>query len=158
MFTPTPKKLDLSPHPSRVWGFTIIELILVVSIISILAVVTSSVGSSFLVRNATKNVTQQLISDLRIAQLNSVSGKGDSSWGVKVGSNQLILFKGSSFASRDQSLDEVASIPSSININDSEVVFQKLVGDSLPTTITVANNVGESINISVNEAGSVNVN
>ncbi len=139
-------------------GFTIIELLLVVSIISILAVVTSSVGSGFLVRNATKNTTQQLISDLRIAQLNSVSGKRDSSWGVKVGSKRIVLFKGSSYSTRDQSLDEVFIVGSAININDAEVVFQKITGNTAQAVLTISNNVGESTNVSVNEVGSVNVN
>ncbi len=141
-------------------GFTIIELILVISILSILVVLYSSVGTSFLVRNNTVNIVNQFASDLRIAQLNSLSSKRDSAWGVRVQNNQIILFTGNNFATRDQTYDEIVSYPGTISIspNNSEVNFAKLSGDTTLATYTVTNNIGETSTIKINQLGRVNVN
>ncbi len=140
-------------------GFTIIELILVISIVSILAVLFSSVGSAYVIRNSTQNTLNELVGSLRVAQLNSQLSKANSSWGVRVENNQIILFMGTSFGTRDASFDERFNIPGSIAVTQpSEVVFEKLTGGSTNATISVSNDIGQSSTVVVNELGSVDVN
>lgn len=141
-------------------GFTLIELILVIAIISILMALSASIGSSFLVRNYTQNTVNDLISKLRIAQLNSLLAKKDKEWGVRIQGNQIILFAGTSYTTRDVSVDEVTPYPNTISIspNNSEYVFTKLTGNSNVATITISNNIGESEVININQEGIVDVN
>lgn len=139
-------------------GVSLIELILVVAIISILVVSYSSIGSSFFVRNQLQNKVNELTSSVRIAQINTISAKGNSRWGVTVTGGQIVLFKGDSYALRDPIFDEKYSIPSSISITPFEVVFEKLTGNSTGAlTITVSSNLGESTQVIVNQVGSVDV-
>lgn len=141
-------------------GFTLIELILVVSIISILVVLYASVGSSFLVKNYTQNTTNDLVSKIRLAQLNSMFSKKDSAWGVRIQNNQIILFEGTTFASRNPTYDEVSHFPATVSIspNNSEFLFSKSTGTSNTATLTVSNNVGDTSTVSINEEGIVDVN
>lgn len=140
-------------------GFTLIELLLVIALISLVGASTIPVGSNFLVRNYLKNKTNEVVASLRTAQLNSLAGKEDSRWGVKTTANQIILFKGSTYAGRDSAFDQLFAIPGSITITQTEVVFNRLTGNPVggATTLTVASVIGSST-VVVNAAGTVNVN
>lgn len=140
-------------------GFTLIELILVVAIIGLLVGLFGSVGTSFLVRNNTQNTTNDLVSSLRVAQLNSISGKRDSTWGVKIISGQIVVFAGTSYASRITTFDENVSFASPVTIspNNAEIVFAKNTGTTTATTLTITNNIGETITVLVNNQGIVDV-
>ena len=122
-------------------GFTLIELLLVVAIVSILGVSGSAIGQRFLVTNYLENKTNELASILITAQLNSMSGKENSQWGVSVSGNQMTLFKGDSFATRDSSFDMSFSIPNSISVTSDEVVFSRVVGEpDAVATYTLSSN------------------
>ncbi len=140
-------------------GFTLIELLLVVAIVSIIGVSGSAIGQRFLVTNYLENKTNELASILITAQLNSMSGKENSQWGVSVSGNQMTLFKGNSYITRDPSFDTSFNIPGSISITNDEVVFSRVVGepDVVATYILTAND-GSSSTVTVNEVGVVNVN
>ena len=64
-------------------GVTLIELLLVISIFLIVGVTSGSIASNFLVRNNLQNKVNEVVSTLRVAQLNSISSKGVNSLGVK---------------------------------------------------------------------------
>jgi Tfp pilus assembly protein FimT len=135
-------------------GVSLIELILVVAIISTIAIAVASFGGGFLSRNHLTNKTNEVVSSLRTAQLNTMSGKEDCQWGVETTSSRIKLY-----AVGDSSFDQVFAIPSGVSITSTNVVFDKLNGNSsAPTTIVVNNDVGESNSISINEVGIVDVN
>lgn len=139
-------------------GFTLIELLLVVAIVAILGVSGSAIGQRFLVSNYLENKTQELSAALQTAQLNAMSGKEDSQWGVSVVGSETVLFKGSSYAARDTAFDTSYKIPSSISVTQDEVVFSQVSGepDATATYALVAND-GSSQTVTVNEVGVVNV-
>lgn len=142
-------------------GVSFVELLLIITIVTILSVGAYPFGASFLARNHLKNKTNEIISSFRIAQINSISGKEDSQWGVYVDSSSIIMFMGSSYISPGTVQDQVYEVPSTISVspNPVEVVFDKLNGNSSSTvTITVTNAIGGSNTISVNEVGVVDVN
>ena len=140
-------------------GFTVVELILVVGIMSLVVLSAGSLGTNFLVRNATQNTINELASSLRVARLNTMSSKNDSDWGVSVSSNAITLFSGNTFASRDPVYDESFDIPSSMSVSPLvEVVFLRPSGDTVGATFTVSNNIGETTVISINEVGVVDAN
>ena len=131
---------------------------MVVAIIAIVGATTIPVGSRFLVQSNFKNKTNELVASLRTAQINSFSGKGANSWGVKTTSSQIILFKGTSYALRDSAFDQIFSIPSNITFTQTEIVFNKLTGNPSPIASIVINSSIGNNTISVNEVGAVNVN
>ncbi len=116
-------------------GFTLIELLLTVSIISVIGILSTGFYSRFLLQNAVANTSDQLIADLRKAQMYSMTGKynlTNTTWGVRYGSNTITLFLGSSYATRNSAFDETFTVSPSVTISGfTELVFAKTTG--LPT-------------------------
>lgn len=140
-------------------GVSLIELLLVISLIVIVGASSYSYGSASISRNNLRNKTNEIISSLRSAQINSISGKNGSVWGVSVGNGKIVMFMGPIYSEPGTDFDVEYSIPSTIQVTPAEVVFGKLEGNpSQPVTITVSNNLGESNIIVVNEVGIVDVN
>ncbi|MHA2055695.1 MAG: pilus assembly FimT family protein [Candidatus Hodarchaeales archaeon] len=142
-------------------GVSLVELLLIIAIFTIFGATAYSFGANFLSRNHLKNKTNEIVSSLRVAQINSISGKEDSQWGVYVDSNSIIMFMGSFYVSPGTSQDQTYDVQGRVSISPDpvEVVFDKLNGNPNSTvTITVSNNIGGSNTISVNEVGVVDVN
>ncbi len=134
-------------------GVTLIELLLVIAIIALLGATTIPVGSGFLIRNQFHNKQNELISSLRTAQLNSLSGKGNRQWGVDISASTIKMY-----AVGDANFDQSFNIPGSISITQDTIIFQKLTGNPDATaTLTVSSNGGDSKTITVNQLGVVNV-
>lgn len=149
---------QISLFKNRNAGFTLIEMLLSVAVITLIAGTSAPVYQSFQVRNDLDIVTVSTVHSLRRAQVLSQSIEGDTSWGVKTQSGSLILFKGTSFAGRDTMFDELFSIPTSITPSGvSEIVFDKLTGFPQTTgTITFTSNANETKTITINAKGMVN--
>ena len=64
-------------------GFTIIELLLVILIVSIITLMSASFYSRFLTQNAVDNTREQLVGSFRKAQTYSMMGKQNGVWGVR---------------------------------------------------------------------------
>lgn len=139
-------------------GFTIIELLMVIAIVAILGATIIPLSANFLVRSNLENKTNEVVSHLRTAQINTLAGKEDSQWGVNITSTQIILFKGSSYAARDSTFDQIFSIPGSVTITQDEIVFSKLTGnpDATASLTVIAGGAG-SKTVTVNEVGTVDV-
>jgi len=139
-------------------GITLIELLLVITIIAILGATVVPVSTNLLQRHFLKNKTNELVNSLSTARLNAMLSKEDSQWGVKTTSTQMILFKGSSYAGRDTAFDLVYDLPATISVTEIEVVFSKLTGDPSQTlSVTVSSQI-DSKTITMNAVGVVNVN
>lgn len=141
----------------RQQGFTIIEMMLSVSIIALLAGLSLPVYNSFQTRNELDSTALALVSSLRRAQIYARGAQNDLQWGVRVQSGAITLFRGNVFASRDTAYDEVTTLPPTMAVSGtSEVIFTKLTG--LPaaagsTTLTAANN--ETRTVTINAKGMV---
>lgn len=139
-------------------GVTIVELLLVIAIIAFLGATTIPIASGFLIRNQHRNKTNELITSLSSAKLNSMSGKEGSEWGVSTDSNSITLFKGSSYAARDPSFDQTYSVPASISVTSDEVVFDVLTGNpDAVASISITSNSGDVRVVEVNEVGSISI-
>ena len=133
-------------------GLTLIELLLVISIIMILGTFSSVFYSNLLSRNAVSNTAEQLVGQLRKAQIYTMEGKGNDSWGVRIEPSQIVLFAGSTSA-----FDEVFSVNQNISVTGfTQVLFSKPSGipDSTPTITVSGNNNTETI--TVNSEGMIN--
>ena len=115
-------------------GFTLLEMLLTISIFTVLAGLSLPLYASFTNRNDLDLDTQQLAGMLRRAETYARTMNGDSAWGVKVQSGSAVLFKGDTYASRDTTADETDSVPSGISFGGTvgEVVFAKFT--AAPTT------------------------
>lgn len=123
-------------------GFTLIEVMLTMSLMALLALLASPFYGRFIFSQEVSVVRDELNGSFAKAQLYSMTGKNASPWGVAVSGGDIILFQGSSFASRDQNLDEVFAIHPRVTVfGISAVVFAPVTGrpDSQPT-ITISGN------------------
>lgn len=140
-------------------GITLIEILLVIAITAIIGATTIPVASGFLVRTYLKDKTNEIAVSLKIAQINSMSGKGGSVWGVKTDSSFIYLFKGSSFSAREVAFDQKYRIPASISITPVEITFNNLTGNPSSTAgITISSNAGDTKTVILNQVGMVEVN
>ena len=139
-------------------GFTLIETLLSVSIISVLAGLSLPVYQSFLARNDLDITAQQVAEAFRRAQVYSRGMKNDSAWSVEIQSGIVTLFRGTDFAGRNTAYDEAISLPGTVTAGGlSEVQFSKLQG--LPNTtgsVTLTTNASETKTVTINAEGMVN--
>lgn len=139
-------------------GFTLIEMLLSVSIITLLVGISVPVYATFIGRNDLEVTRQGIVESLRRAQTYARAVEGDSTWGVAVVSGKAVLFKGASYAARDTAFDENITINSSITTSGlSEVVFTKLSGAPSATgtaTFTQAT-TNDSRTVTINAKGMV---
>lgn len=139
-------------------GFTLLEVLLSVAILTILGALSIPVYQSFLGRNDLNNNTQAIVSTIRRAEQYASGSKNDSTWGVKVQPNLITLFKGSSFASRDVTYDETVTLPSTITASGalSEVYFAKMTASPSTTgNFTLTANTNDTRTVSLNAEGLV---
>ncbi len=136
-------------------GFTIIELLLTVAAMAILAGFSFSMYRSLQGGNDLTNIQNIFVQTMRRAQILAQANEGDSDWGVSLQNGSLILFEGSSYATRTAGKDEIFDIPASITYSGvTEIVFEKFSGQPLFTGITTfISPYGESRSVTLNENG-----
>lgn len=134
-----------------------IEVLLSVALLALIGGIGVPVYNSFQNRNSLDLAATSHASSLRRAQLQAKNMAGDSSWGVRVDSGIITVFKGNSFVTRDQTYDEIFKIPTSISLSgQQESIFAKFTGQPSATgslTFTSANN--ESRTVTLNAKGMV---
>ncbi|MEY4744550.1 MAG: hypothetical protein RL272_495 [Candidatus Parcubacteria bacterium] len=139
-------------------GFTLLEVLLTVSIIGILAGASLPIYQRFQVRNDLDVAAMTAVQSLRRAQTYSQAVAGDSPWGVSVQSGAIVLFKGSSYAARDPAFDESFGMPSSVSASGAtDVTFSAFTGlpQTTGTLTLTAAAVGEARTVTVNGKGMV---
>lgn len=144
-------------------GFTIIEILLAISIIVILGGIGfASLIASRNVRDLTTS-SQNTLSVLRLAQSRTLAGENDSAWGVRLVSNQITLFQGDTFAGSP--LTKVYALPDSMQITNialtgggSDVIFKRVTGQTDQTgtfLLSVINAPSNSFSVTVDSLGKV---
>lgn len=138
-------------------GFTLVEILLSVATVAIIAGISVSTYQSFQVRNDLSIAATAVAQSLRRAQMLSQAVDGDTSFGLKIQSGSIVVFKGISYASRDISFDEQFDVPSSITPSGlSEIVFTKFTGmPNTAGTIIFTSSINETRNITINQKGMV---
>lgn len=135
-------------------GFSLIEVLMSVATIAIIAGMSVPVYQGFQVRNDAQLAVDAISQSLRRAQLLSQVMAGDSSWGVEISDN-ITLFRGNSFASRNANYDEIFPFyPSLTHTGVDEIVFSKREGMPLSLgTMNIATNTGLLYSLTINSKG-----
>jgi len=117
-------------------GFTVVEFILVVTLIGILALIAAPYGSRFIGQNELDQRTVEAVDTLRRAQSSSMNGRGGDSWGVHFSTDSFALFKGESYNPSDPD-NETVELPSRISVSTislngggNDVIFARIFGDT----------------------------
>lgn len=137
-------------------AFTLIEILIIISIALIILALTIPMGVKFFQSQNLDETVNDILETLRRAQNQALTQKNDSSFGVKFLSDSYILFQGDSFDFRVQSEDEVFDLRSGINISGiDEIVFAKSTGiPNVSGTMTLSSN-NETKNININSQGRI---
>ena len=139
-------------------GFTLIELVIVLSITLMLSAIVGALSSNTLPKTQLHSESEAVIENLRRAQAFSIAGKHDQLWGVHLTSTNLTLFAGSSYALRDTQYDQVRTFPAGITVTGlSDILFAALSGSTsnTGTIILTADATSETEVITVNARGLV---
>lgn len=138
-------------------GFTLLEVLLSITLITILTAFASPLLQFFQVRNSLGSSTITVAQTLRRAQFLSQAIDGDTTWGVKIQTGSIVLFKGASYATRDTGYDETYDMDGTITPSgQTEVVFAKFSGvPNVTGTITLTSSNAEIKNITINSKGMI---
>jgi type IV fimbrial biogenesis protein FimT len=130
-------------------GFSFVEMMVSIGIISLLAVIASYSFGDNLKNKELITITDDIVATLELARSNAITGKGSTAYGVKFNSDSYIGFVGSSYISSNQSND-VNTISSKYTISndipgaDDKIVFSKVKGES---------NHSSSVTVTISEVG-----
>lgn len=138
-------------------GFTLLEVLISITIIAILTIVSAPFYFSIQMQNDLNLAEAAIAQTLRRAQVLSRTVSYDTPWGVYVENGAITLFKGLSFSMRDISFDEVTDLSSNLIVSGvQETIFTKLNGFPQTTgTITITSPNSESISITINDKGAI---
>lgn len=136
-------------------GFTLLEMLLTIAALGIIAGIGAPVYQGMQVRNDLDIAATTIVETARRAQTLATASEGDATWGVYVVSEQIVLFRGTSYVARDTSYDEVTVLPLSIvPTGISELVFSKFTGVPQSTgTIVLTSSTNETRTITINTRG-----
>lgn len=136
-------------------GFTLLEVMLVSATIAVLAAIAIPVYSTLQVKNDLDVAANTTLQTLRRAQVLSQAVDGDTTWGAKIQSSTITLFKGASYALRDTTYDEDYSLSGTVTPSGiSEVVFSKFLGNPTTTgTVTLTSTNSDIQNITIGSKG-----
>ena len=145
-----------SDHSDRSRGFTLLELLLSVAIIGVLAGLSLPVYRTLLSKNDLDVATVVTAQSARRAQLLSQAVDGDITWGMKVQRGSIVLFKGTSFGSRDTTFDETFDVPTTISVSGTtEIVFAEVTGLPQSTGTITLTSESDIQSISINAKGTI---
>lgn len=138
-------------------AFSLTEVIVVIGIFLLLFALSETAYLDFTSTNDLEIATGNIVKAMRQAQANSEQVNNDSSWGVKVATGTVTIFRGASYAARTTSADQTLNLPSKISESGlSEVVFARVTGWTTDTgTTTLSDRSSRIKNIYINEKGTI---
>lgn len=138
-------------------GFTLIEVMLSLAIIAIIAGMSVPIYQSFQVKNDLDIAATTIAQTFRRAEMLAQASAGDSSWGVHAGSGRIVLFQGTSYATRNSAYDEISDLPLDITATGTtEFIAAHFTGYPVTAgTLTLTSTANETRTITINNYGMV---
>ena len=139
-------------------GFALIEIVVMIVILAIIGgigLLLSMDQYRSYVLNSDRNT---LVSMMQKARNKSMNNVNEAPHGVSIRPTSFVLFRGSSYVSRNPALDETVPRSTALTITGSaEVVFEQLTGSvtGLTGDITISNGLNSHV-ISINSEGRLN--
>lgn len=147
----------------RAFGFTLLELLIVLGILAVVAVASAPFLASSISRNDLQTSTWKLVDDLRRAQTQAMAGHTNSAWGVHVQTDRHVFFRGTTYNISDPD-NIVTMLPGTITISNislnggsSDIRFTKIRGNTndYGTLTLLDSNSNETTTITINSAGHI---
>ncbi len=113
-------------------GFTLIEILIVVILTALFLAMTVPFTINFYQQRLLDEETSKLANNLKIAQSRSITGKNNSSWGIRFFEDHYTLFMGDYYdeVGRNEEYDQIFSLKGGMTIEGVlEVVFEKNIGN-----------------------------
>jgi Tfp pilus assembly protein FimT len=152
-------------------SFTFIELLVIVGILIILIAIAVPNLSFFQKGSDLTNSSEEIINILRVAQSKTLASEIASQWGVyfddTTSPHRYTLFKGTNYAARDNSFDEIHKIPETVEISqinlagEKEVVFNRISGETNQTgnlTLKLISDPSKTKTIYIDSSGQISLN
>ncbi len=135
-------------------GFTLVEVLIVLGLLFLLTTF-GSVASYFYFRTQyVFHVAETIANELRLVQVSALTQSHDTDHGVKIFEESIVRFTGSSYATRDTSMDVETLFPVEITVSGTQEIVVD-VGQYGPNTsaLTTITNDGIVIDITLNPYG-----
>ncbi len=142
-------------------GFTLVEVLLIMAIFGLIGGLSIPFYQSFQVTSQLDNTTEEIVQTIREAQIKSMSSEDLSDFGIHFGSQEYILFRGSTYAPADvyNETFEIATTMSVSTGGNNDIIFSSVDGiPNVEASILVSSNNGKNHNITINGLGVVNAN
>lgn len=137
-------------------GFTMIELIIVITIFVITAGITLPFLGNFQQVETIEVLRQDLGQTLRMAQHRSMTQQNGLKWGVRFDPNRYTLFAGPSYEERIAGMDNEYVLKSGFALSGAEtIIFSENGMPNAPRTLTLSHPEVGNIQISVNAVGGI---
>ncbi len=148
-------------------GFTILELLIVISILGVLVAVVVPSLMTFRRSSVLNTETQEILTMVNRARTSSMSSRGDLQYGIHFEATRMVLFQGgvySDVASTNEVhiFDPLLTLGTiTINGGGSVVLFQKFTGttnQNATTTLRVVGSATASSTVIVRPSGVATIN
>lgn len=137
-------------------GFTLIEILLVVSIAVGIFILSAPWTLSFYHTQLIEDVRSNVIDALQRARHNAILQKNDSPFGVHLDSDSVTIFQGATYLERVEDQDQDIPVISGIIFSGLEdVIFSKLTGLPSATGIITIGHDTISKEILISESGDI---
>lgn len=144
-------------------GFTLIEIILAVAIISIIATISISSWSSFTEGVSLNNNAKMIEAKIKLAKSYSLSALNDINYGVHFEAGSVTVFPADTAYSVGDPDNQVFSLTNNVEIYNgagNDIIFNRLTGSTANSGtigIRIINNPTKTKNISVNSQGQTGI-
>jgi len=150
--------------PRLVWGFTILEIVIVVAVSVFILVAGLSAFSQFNKNQALRGAAAEAISVLDKGRSLTLGARDNIEYGVHFEADKIVLFKGATYSSSDTS-NKVTKMNPLVTISDisltgggSDVIFNRLSGETVQggtVTISLVSNASITKTIIIHPTGVV---
>lgn len=151
--------VKLNNRTRKSFGFTLVEMIMVIALLAVLAAFSTPFYVSFVRRNDLSIAARAVGLAINNAEIHSQGILLDQAWSVRVQQGSVTVYLGTNYVTRDQAWDITTKIRSNISFTGTtDFTFSR--GTGLPTqasSITLRNINNETRTVSVNAKGVVDI-
>lgn len=136
-------------------GFSVIELVIVVTIFILFAGISQITFFDFQRKSNLEISANNVVEALRYAKSNAQQVQNDTKWGVKINGSNVIVFSGNSYDARNTAFDKEITLNGILTSGLSEIIFQKVTGETINTGTITLTLGSQTKNIVINEKGTI---